>query len=670
MKKIISLFTAIVLALSPFTVAFAGNTAQDVTLSMYCNRYDADEISGKYKNNTFYLHIDVLCEMTGSEITDVEDKKIFVSSERYGRIFEINFRSQKMADNWIKGKYFTMPCFEENGEKYVSALHFLRYLGAKVKISQDGSPQLIVHFKYNIFEALAEHVHADYSHYFMWDEMSSETENIDNKILNAGLVALIKRDSNVFRMAINPRGIERETIEEVLTVIVKNEGQDIIKDKSALDDANTLNKILDTGNEVVDYLSEFEEMELDDNFKSKFGDNLKGASAVLDAFNAAETMEQFRNISESQMNLLQNTMIDNKADSDFLEGDGSNYYNAAVNVNSRIKSEINNNFLAQMSLWEQNSYNALEEAIGVLGVNPVSLAWDVAMLTTGLTASGIIDKKTDFYNAYNASVLQMIANDIFGNTFDRLEENNFYINDLSEQEAQLNSAKNSLILQIKSTITTRQYLIKSRFLDESYQRDMEEMLQEAVVILNRLENCKIVSLGVNPVVDEDLSWMAGETEKDSGDTVIDDIISSINGIISGEEPEEETEAVEIKSYGYAETVMDSLDEWEYKDGYFCRQMQLYEIDGVYYMYCSYTDGPDEIINSSVSSFWVAATYRYAVTEDSFGSGEKVAGPMYEGYLGLMNLLGTASYEINGTYEENYDSVLHLFNNLYEQGLEQ
>ena len=670
MKKIISLFTAIVLALSPFTVAFAGNTAQDVTLSMYCNRYDADEISGKYKNNTFYLHIDVLCEMTGSEITDVEDKKIFVSSERYCRIFEINFRSQKMADNWIKGKYFTMPCFEENGEKYVSALHFLRYLGAKVKISQDGSPQLIVHFKYNIFEALAEYVHADYSHYFMWDEMSSETENIDNKILNAGLVALIKRDSNVFRMAINPRGIEREAIEEVLTVIVKNEGQDIIKDKSALADANTLNKILDTGNEVVDYLSEFEEMELDDNFKSKFGDNLKGASAVLDAFNAAETMEQFRNISESQMNLLQNTMIDNKADSEFLEGDGSNYYNAAVNVNSRIKSEINNNFLAQMSLWEQNSYNALEEAIGVLGVNPVSLAWDVAMLTTGLTASDIIDKKTDFYNAYNASVLQMIANDIFVNTFDRLEENNCYINDLSEQEAQLNSAKNSLILQIKSTITTRQYLIKSRFLDESYQRDMEEMLQEAVVILNRLENCKIVSLGVNPVVDEDLSWMAGETEKDSGDTVIDDIISSINGIISGEEPEEETEAVEIKSYGYAETVMDSLDEWETVDGDFCTIIQLYELDGDYYMYCLYSRTAYEKTNAAVSKIYTKVTYRYLVTEDSFGSGEKVATPMYEGYLGTMNLLGSTLFYQSDTYEEKYDSILHLFNNLYEQGLEQ
>ena len=670
MKKFISLLIAIVLAFSPLTVAYAGKTADDVTLSMYCNRYDEYEVSGKYKNNNFYLSADVLCEMTGSEITYSGDKKISVSSERYGRIFEISLRSQKMTDNWIEGKRITMPCFEENGVVYISALHFLRYLGAKVRINQGASPQLIVHFKYNIFEALAEYVHADYSHYFMWDEMSSETESIDNKILNAGLVALVKRDSNVFRMAINPKGIEREAIEEVLTVIVKNEGQDIIKDKSDLDDANTLHKILDTGSEVIDYLSEFEEIELDDTFASKFGDNLKGVSAVLDAFNAAETMDQFRNISDAQMNLLQNTMIDNKADSDFLGGDGANYYKAAVNVNNRIKSEISNNFFAQMSLWEQSSYDMLDEAIGILGVNPVSLAWDAAMLTTGLVSSDIIDKKTDFYNAYNSSVLQMIANDIFRNAFDRLEKNKFYIDDLSEQEAQLNLLKNSLILQIKSTITTRQYLIKSRFLDESYQRDMEEMLQDAVVILNRLENCKIVSIGEEPVVDEDLSWMADSSEQDS-DLLFDNIKDVISDFISGEETKEKTEKeIDIRSYGYAETVMDSIDEWEYADDCFCRLIQLYEIDGNYYMYCSYSDSSDEKRSEAISTFTTKFTYRYLVTEDSFGVGEKVATPMYEGYLGTMNLLGSASVYWCETYEEKYNIILDLFNEIYVEGLEE
>lgn len=110
MKKYISVLIAFLLAFSSITVVYAVKDANDVTLSMYCNRYDANEVTGKYKDNIFYLPAETLCNMIGGEVTAKTNKKINMALESASRECEIVFSSETLTEPYIKDRKITMPC--------------------------------------------------------------------------------------------------------------------------------------------------------------------------------------------------------------------------------------------------------------------------------------------------------------------------------------------------------------------------------------------------------------------------------------------------------------------------------------------------------------------------------------------------------------------------------
>ncbi len=508
---IILIFTSI-----PFSVmASSSSDPVEVTLSMYSNLSDEQNISGLYKDNVFYIRVEDLCEISGAKIEKTKNNNVFLSLNQGMRNFEIiTAGGGMMKENFYSDSYaITMPVIVQDNNVYISAIDFLHYIGAHYSLSKDGNPQFMVAIKYTIFDAMADLVNSDLGNFFWWDEVDYDGKSIENKIVNAGVVALINRDSNVFRMMFDAKGIEREALEDALISILTNEGASYFDENNKqLDFINLGNDVLGMESSIASFVVDFYKSDATDSF-GKYLDGFASNSAdavnsITNLLNSIESVKQFESMTETQRTLLENTIISYSENSSTLNDGWENLLEAAKNVDTRAKDAYANKYAEALDFSQKTGYDMLK---GSTGTNPVSIAWDGAILINKLIpyTSNMIDKKTQLYNAYNCSMIQLIANELLANAYSRL----YYSNYCGQQSAHLDyltQIKNSLILQLKSTLTTREYLIKSEFLTEDYANTMQVMNNETAELLNKAENCKVVPVGETAIYagKEDYSWIA------------------------------------------------------------------------------------------------------------------------------------------------------------------
>ena len=521
-NKIISVILVVLLLCScilPVGAEEEQQQGKEITLSMFCNLTKKNSIKGVYKDNNFYISADDLCTVSGAKLTEQTEKSTVFSVNDGQRIITVNHQSQCLSEDKKGERLITMPVLQYNGQRYYSVLHFLRYLGIAVSIDKDAETQLKVFVRYTIFDALVEFVEMDRGNFFWWDEVScEENEKIENKIINSGIVALINRDSNVFRMMIDAKGIEREALEDALISIITNEGESYFdENNSSLDSLNLANDVLGTTSDIAGFIVEAYKTDATKALGDFIDDFATGATTAANTavtiINAVETMKQFCTITDTQISLLDNTIISCAEKSPLLQNEWSRLIKAAENVSNRVKSEYANNLAAASEVTSKLAYNSLQSAVSIS--NPVSAAWSGAVLLCKLVpyTADMINKKTQLYNAYNCSMIQLIANELLYDVFCDLYESDYMQFNVTSQYKALEEMKNALILQLKSTLTTRDYLIKSGFLEDSYASEMRILNKETAELLNKTVNCKIVPVGSDPYINEDLSWMASYADE-------------------------------------------------------------------------------------------------------------------------------------------------------------
>ncbi|MGN0574324.1 MAG: hypothetical protein ACI4IX_10325 [Acutalibacteraceae bacterium] len=113
-----------------------------------------------------------------------------------------------------------------------------------------------------------------------------------------------------------------------------------------------------------------------------------------------------------------------------------------------------------------------------------------------------------------------------------------------------------------------------------------------------------------------------------------------------------------------DAVMTNIDIWEECDGKYCVVLQICELNGHYYLYCGYDETPIEHNSNAINRYSALFSYRYTVSENSFGGGEKTTMPTAADVMnGHNNLIGTSLYYYNDTYKEKYESVKKLLENI-------
>ena len=513
------LLACLLVAMTPIiSLATETEGPVDVTLSLYSNISHDTQISGLYEDNIFYITLEKLCELVDGTITSQSDNRATI---KVGiREFDFDVAGNNMAEKLYLDNYnVTMPALFKEGQIYISALHFLRYVGATVHIDEQASIQFMVIKRYDIFNAIEDLSASESGNFFWWDEVDAEYGEIEDMIVNAGVVALINRDSNVFRMMFDAKGMEREAIEDALLSIVKNEGA------GYFDADSKESELIDTESALIgaesDWFGLIKEAFQD---TSELGEQISDLadSAVLTAgfannvVKAVESLKQFDNMSVIQKDLLATTILAHSNDSETLNDQWGVVLDAARNVDTKVQSEYAAQIGAATQVAQSTAYDLLNGAAGAAGANPVAIAWNGAIMLTKFIpfTNEMISRKDKLYNAYNSSMIQLIANEMLVNAYsDWYYSNGMYTN-IATQYDMLKTVKQLMILQLKSTLTTREYLIQSGLLDESYANWMKDLNQDIALLLNKTENCKITGVNMySAEYEDDLSWIANYVSK-------------------------------------------------------------------------------------------------------------------------------------------------------------
>lgn len=544
LSKLFSIFLVIVIISSSIqmtTYAEETNERVAVTLSMYSNKTNETTISGYYQNNIFYVSVDDLCKIVDGKTDKTSDSHLTLSlNNGFRKIYIDNGGNIEEVFNSVTYK-INIPVIKQDSNLFISLLHFLNYIGASYELDKASDPQLMVAVRYNLFDAMQELHDTKNGNFFSWEEVECEGMDIEDFLINAGVIALINRDSNIFRMIFDAKGIEQEAIEDALVSIIKNEGNKYFDDSNSfLDFYNTATDLYSMTADFVKFIAKTYSTDATKDVADLMNDYAENSSdglgEIANVLNALESYKQFDSISEAERMLLENTIIASPEASDTLCDGWENVLKAAENVNDRAKSAYSNQYKSALQVVNDTCYDKL----GSID-SPVLAAWNGIILINKIIpyTSNMIDKKTQLYNAYLCSMIQFIANDLLSYTYSDVYYSNFYCKSSSEQQENFERLKYNLILQLKSTLTTREYLIESGFLDDDYTKEMEEMNKATAELLNKTENCYLVGVGdfYDTEYSDDYSWIA--EFKDNTQLYYDYIENNLDVIDSTDFPKED-----------------------------------------------------------------------------------------------------------------------------------
>lgn len=525
MRRVSSLLLLFVIAINSLLInhmnvlAYQGDEVKEITLTLYSNLSSDQYISGIYYNDDFLVSCETICSLTGGKINYENSEVLEFSLSNGQRVFSINKNNNSIAEIFYSdSRKLDLSVSLVNEKVYLSALSFLDYIGATTLVLRDAPIQFWVFKHYDFFDAVSDYKSTVKKNFFWWDEVEADGD-IKDRIINNGVIALINRDSNILRMIIDAEGIEREAIEDALVTILKNEGQAYASDEiSAIDIIDLENRVIKrTGDAIEEAADAISKLIEKDTVFSKVLEGTESSASIAGDLSTglnnyarvAETALQFASVSEAQRMVLQKTIIDRGESSYTLKTSWKKLRDAANNVNRSVQNEYNRNFGAASDFFYKEAYEVFNKAIED---NPVSIAWELNndFLNIIPATSSIINNKTQLYNSYNASMIQLIANEILCE-----EYGDWYYSNMLCDESELDYAYEkmdsilyAMILQTKATMTARDYLIQSNYLESDYAQYMKEQVVELAVVLNKLENCKVSNIANRNNENTDLSWMS------------------------------------------------------------------------------------------------------------------------------------------------------------------
>lgn len=521
-KKLFSLLLTFVFLLVSAGPAAAEEISMTRTaVTMKSNVTDKSELWGYYSDNVFYVSLEDLCEISGYHVLPETENAVTLGNgtgyDNSTRVIELLPDSDEMREGFFSaGLTSDLPSVEISGKQYYSALHFLKYTGAKYVLNPDANPQLMYIKPYDIHDALVDSL--DSWNYFSWDELTFEDSSAEDALTWAGVVALIAKDGNPFRLMLDARGLYRENLEDNILMIVANEGTDWLAEGSSASELLSLvNDSYGVSFDWFEFITQIYSPESGSTLSSVFnaisgaGTFIKTGGTFLQSnAEAVETALQYSNLTDTQKLLLENTMLAHSSESDMLAEDDFWHIilEAAENVNARLQSEIRANGDASVKAIRDIALEVNNAANGsFMAANPAMLAWNC--MTWVLKLMPQTDQASLLHDAYNCSMIQEAANQLFVSAYSDLYYNNFYYNDLPQQEQALNTLRLSLILQLKATLTTRECILNSGLIENAEdQQELSGKAAEVALLLNKTENAVLNGPGMyTTAYQDDLSWM-------------------------------------------------------------------------------------------------------------------------------------------------------------------
>ncbi len=526
-KRVACLLLVLILCVTAAPMTWAQGEYTKVVLSMSSNLTDQRELWGYYQDNILYVSVEDLCAVTGYHLLEEQQERIILGSastkELSVRELDILPMSDEMMDaTFTYSPTIEMPAIQIDGESYISLFHMANYLGMGYSLLVNGNPQVTLVKRYDIYDAMTQVLESDCGYYFSWDEMEFQEGSAEDNLTLAGIAALLAQESSIPRLIFDADGIYQEDLENDLLKIVTNEGVQWLENSPSTSELYGL--LNDTYSVGFDWFGLFQDLYVPEDGGTlgtvlesvgNAGDLITtGGDSLESLLQAFDTMNQYSNLTDTQKTLLQNTLVNHGEDSQMVTEDDfwKMLSDAAKNVDGRVQSQITAENDASLKAVTDIAYQVAGAVSGasdlVTDKNPVFLVWDCMTWTLDLLPE--VEQATLLHDAYNCSMVQQAANDLLVAAYNDLYYNNFYYGNSTSQRPALEYLKSALVLQLKSTLTTRESLLASDTIADTATRDrLAGQCTDTAELLNRVEGCMLnAPMMFDAQYDDDLSWMA------------------------------------------------------------------------------------------------------------------------------------------------------------------
>ena len=501
MRRLLCAFLSLTLLLLTTAPARAADDPEPLTLTLAANLSDKTALSGFLFDGVFYITIQDMCDLIDGQIIEQGKKNVVIENRTGSRRFSVTVGSNELEEQLFSRTFSSeLPSLKHDGQIYVSAMHFLKYLGASVLLRADAPAQLSVVVSYDIYDALDELRRTGCGYWFDLEEVYSNAFLMELSLVDAGVVSIIGRDSNPFRLMLNPGSVAQEAVEDALLTIVRQEGQGLPYHTSAGDVYGTVGDILGSGNflfellgiiypEMGDVLDELEPLldELD-----SFGDLAAQQSTTLNAF---EGYLQFERAALSQRDLLRKSILRYSGEQPMED---TRYWNIIQKAAKTVDGSLQSGYTAWLEAAGDSMQNAAKEAFykfldELSNGNPVASAWDGLISAVKIVDAQHLSDLNATYNAFNCYLIEASANRMLDRTYTDWYFGDTYSDEPKKQRETLEMIQYLLLLQLKSTLSARDYFVQGGMLDPE---SAKEANGDIAGFLRRVECCRLTGPGL------------------------------------------------------------------------------------------------------------------------------------------------------------------------------
>ena len=504
MKRIIPLFLALAFVFS--CASAVGAEAENgepvkVKIQVYSNLNGQQGVAGLYYDNAFYVTPSVICSLAnGSVSQSSKDRAVF---SFFDGLMSITVDTDDE----------TIPAITYNNKLYISAAHFLRYMGFGVSFadSEQAGIHMFVYREYTVMDALAEYIND--SCRFSW----SEADGIGDltRVLSALDTALLGYDPNIFRYFPGMFGVdsvEKEMNIDVLKLILGSWNTEHLSgDDPMLAVLNASTDLSSIYFDAIGWYGYFEEA-VGRNAISEIGvlndalgitvfDAAGGVIGIAaDQAKAVDLFKQFANMTELSKNMLTDSLGRIDRSSSFYK-QRPELFKAVKDVRKMFDGSYKPNLLEDVF---SNTWETVLSAVA--GVPATAWSMIATLLQNNETVQTVVSKEMNVTYAGGCTNIEVIADSMVMETYRQLSGvKNPDSSLLEDTQKQL---KAQMAMSLKASLTAREQLLETGWLKGGAPAEMERACRLNAEQLNRIINAQPLEIDSMPQVDEDLSWIS------------------------------------------------------------------------------------------------------------------------------------------------------------------
>ena len=504
MKRILSLLLVLTVVFSCAAPVYAGSEGGDpikVKIQVYSNLSGKKGVAGLYYDNAFYVTPGVICSLADGNISRLSKDSATFSF--FDGLMSVTVDTDDK----------TIPAITYNNRLYISAVHFLRYMGFGVSFGEgaEADIHMFLYRRYTVMDALAEYINDGCR--FSW----SEADGVGDltRVLSALDTTLLGYDPNIFRYFPGMFGVdsvEKEMNIDVLKLILEGWNTDYLSGDDPM--LAVLNASTDLSSIYFDTIGWYGYLEeavgknaisnigvLNDTLGVTVFDATEGVIGVAsDQAKAMELFKQFANMTQLSKNVLGNSLglIDHSSS---LYKQRPELFEAVEDVTKMFDGSYGPDLLEDIfsNAWK----TGISAAAGIAATTWSMIA---TLLQNNETVQTLVSRETNVTYAGGCANIEIIAGSMVKETYGQLSGAEDP-GDLLLESAQ-ERLKAQMAMSLKASLTAREQLLKTGWLEGTAPDEMERACRINAAQLNRIINAQPLEIDRTPQVGEDLSWIA------------------------------------------------------------------------------------------------------------------------------------------------------------------